>query len=145
MSDLTRVLSLTEQGDPEASEQLLPMVYEGLLTLANQTMAQEPPNQTLHATGFLHNANRRPVELDSPGIAPSAAAVNDVVGGQRQSSIEQIRVSPPSLCAVKGMGIKVRSRPDEFPNSQLRDAPLDHADAELCETNPMNQRGNMCR
>ena len=51
MSDVTRILSAIEQGDPQASEQLLPLVYEELRRLAAQKMAQEAPGQTLAGHG----------------------------------------------------------------------------------------------
>jgi RNA polymerase sigma factor (TIGR02999 family) len=59
MSDVTRILSAIEQGDPQASEQLLPLVYEELRRLAAQKMAQEKPGQTLQATALVHEAYLR--------------------------------------------------------------------------------------
>jgi RNA polymerase sigma factor (TIGR02999 family) len=56
MSDVTRILSAIEQGDPQASEQLLPLVYEELRCLAAQKMAHEKPGQTLQATALVHEA-----------------------------------------------------------------------------------------
>src|SRR5262249_21132012 len=43
MSDVTRILSAIEEGDPHAAEQLLPLVYEELRRLAAHKMAQEKP------------------------------------------------------------------------------------------------------
>jgi RNA polymerase sigma factor (TIGR02999 family) len=62
MSDVTRILSAIEQGDPQASEQLLPLVYEELRRLAAQKMAQESPGQTLQATALVHEAYLRLVD-----------------------------------------------------------------------------------
>jgi RNA polymerase sigma factor (TIGR02999 family) len=59
MTDVTRILSAIEQGDPQASEQLLPLVYEELRRLAAQKMAQESPGQTLQATALVHEAYLR--------------------------------------------------------------------------------------
>jgi RNA polymerase sigma factor (TIGR02999 family) len=59
MSDVTRVLSAIEQGDPHAAEELLPLVYDELRKLAAQKMAQEKPGQTLQATGLVHEAYLR--------------------------------------------------------------------------------------
>src|SRR5262245_53450047 len=56
MSDVTRILSALEQGDPQASEQLLPLVYDELRKLAAQRLAQEKPGQTLQATALVHEA-----------------------------------------------------------------------------------------
>jgi RNA polymerase sigma factor (TIGR02999 family) len=62
MSDVTRILSAIDQGDPQASEQLLPLVYEELRRLAAQKMAQESPGQTLQATALVHEAYLRLVD-----------------------------------------------------------------------------------
>ena len=59
MSDVTRILSAIEQGDPQASEQLLPLVYDELRKLAAQRLAQEKPGQTLQATALVHEAYLR--------------------------------------------------------------------------------------
>jgi RNA polymerase sigma factor (TIGR02999 family) len=59
MSDVTRILSAIEQGDPHATEQLLPLVYDELRNLAAQRLAQEKPGQTLEATGLVHEAYLR--------------------------------------------------------------------------------------
>lgn len=53
MSDVTRILSDIEHGDPKAAEQLLPLVYEELRKFAGAKMAQENPGQTLQATSGL--------------------------------------------------------------------------------------------
>jgi RNA polymerase sigma factor (TIGR02999 family) len=56
MSEVTRILSAIEQGDPHAAEQLLPMVYDELRKLAAQKLAREKPGQTLEATALVHEA-----------------------------------------------------------------------------------------
>jgi hypothetical protein len=50
MSEVTRILSDMEQGDPHAAEQFLPLLYDELRKLAAQRLAQETPGQTLEAT-----------------------------------------------------------------------------------------------
>ena len=64
MSDVTRILSAIEQGDPHAAEQLLPLVYDELRRLAAERMAQEKPGQTLQATALVHEAYVRLVDVD---------------------------------------------------------------------------------
>src|SRR4051794_34052634 len=59
MSDVIRILSAIEAGDPKATEQLLPLVYEELRKLAAQKLAQEKPGQTLQATALVHEAYLR--------------------------------------------------------------------------------------
>ncbi len=59
MSEVTRILSAIEQGDPRAAGQLLPLVYDELRRLAAAQMAREKPGQTLDATGLVHEAYLR--------------------------------------------------------------------------------------
>jgi RNA polymerase sigma factor (TIGR02999 family) len=59
MSDVTRILSQIDSGDPTAAEQLLPLVYDELRKLAASRLAQEKPGQTLQATALVHEANLR--------------------------------------------------------------------------------------
>src|SRR5881398_1415751 len=59
MSEVTRILSAIEQGDPRAAEQLLPLVYDELRKLAAQKLAHEKPGQTLQATALVHEAYLR--------------------------------------------------------------------------------------
>src|SRR5215831_10223320 len=56
MSEVTRIFRAIEQGDPHASEQLMPLVYDELRKLAAHKMAQEKPGQTLQATALVHEA-----------------------------------------------------------------------------------------
>jgi RNA polymerase sigma factor (TIGR02999 family) len=70
MSEVTRILSAIEQGDPHAPEQLLPLVYEELRRLAAQKIARETPGQTLQATALVHEAYLRLVATPaSPELA----------------------------------------------------------------------------
>jgi RNA polymerase sigma factor (TIGR02999 family) len=59
MSDVTRILSAIEEGDPASARQLLPLVYNELRKLAAQKLAQEAPGQTLQATALVHEAYLR--------------------------------------------------------------------------------------
>jgi RNA polymerase sigma factor (TIGR02999 family) len=59
MTDVTRILSAIEQGDPHAAELLLPLIYDELRKLAAQKLAQEKSGQTLQATALVHEAYLR--------------------------------------------------------------------------------------
>lgn len=80
MSDVTLILSAIEQGDPSASEKLLPLVYDELRKLAAQRLDQEKPGQTLQATALVHEAYLRLIGVkqeqhwDSRGHFFAAAA-----------------------------------------------------------------------
>jgi len=77
---VTCILSAIEQGDPQAAEQLLPLVYDELRKLAARRLAQEQPGQTLQATALVHEAYLRLVDTekirrwDSRGHFVAAAA-----------------------------------------------------------------------
>ena len=80
MSDVTRILSDIESGDPSAAEKLFPLVYEELRKLAAIRLAKENPGQTLQATALVHEAYLRLVDgeqarhWDSRGHFFAAAA-----------------------------------------------------------------------
>ena len=59
MTDVTRILSAIEQGDPSAAGQLLPLVYDELRLLAASRLVHEQPGQTLQATALVHEAYLR--------------------------------------------------------------------------------------
>jgi RNA polymerase sigma factor (TIGR02999 family) len=92
MTDITRILSAIEQGDPSAAEQLLPLVYDELRKMAAQKMAREKPGQTLQATALVHEAYIRLVDVnkaqhwDSRGHFFGAAAE-----AMRRILIENVR------------------------------------------------------
>jgi RNA polymerase sigma factor (TIGR02999 family) len=56
MTEVSRIPSTTEPGDPCAAEQLLPLVYDELRRLAAQKLAQENAGQTLQPTALVHEA-----------------------------------------------------------------------------------------
>jgi RNA polymerase sigma factor (TIGR02999 family) len=64
MSEVTRILSAIEQGDHNAAEQLLPLVYDELRKLAAQKLAQEKPGQTLQATALVREVYLRLVDVE---------------------------------------------------------------------------------
>ena len=64
MTDVTRILSAIEQGDPQAAAELLPLVYNELRKLAAQKLVQETPGQTLQATALVHDAYLRLVNVE---------------------------------------------------------------------------------
>jgi RNA polymerase sigma factor (TIGR02999 family) len=66
MSDVTRILSQIESGDPQAAGQLLPLVYDELRKLAAAKLAEEKPGQTLQATALVHDAYIRLVDVEKP-------------------------------------------------------------------------------
>ncbi len=66
MHEVTRIISAIEQGDSDAAEQLLPVVYDELRRLAAEMMAREKPGETLQATALVHEAYIRLVDVKHP-------------------------------------------------------------------------------
>ncbi len=64
MSDVTQILGQIEDGDGQAAEKLLPLVYAELRKLAAARMVNEKPGQTLQATALVHEAYVRMVDVD---------------------------------------------------------------------------------
>ena len=124
MSEVTRILSAIEQGDPSAPEQLLPLVYDELRKLAAARMASEPAGQTLQPTALVHEAYLRLVggevrAWDSRGhfFAAAAEAMRRIVvetarrkkrakhgGGRQRVEVEladlPTRLAPDDLLAL---------------------------------------------
>lgn len=73
MTEVTRILNQIQRGEPNAAEQLLPLVYEELRKLAAQKLAQEAPGQTLQATALVHDAYLRLVMPASGSCGPADA------------------------------------------------------------------------
>jgi RNA polymerase sigma factor (TIGR02999 family) len=69
MHEVTRILNAIGQGDPHASDQLLPLVYDELRRLAAQKLAHEKPGQTLDPTALVHEAYLRLVQVGKAEVA----------------------------------------------------------------------------
>lgn len=66
MNDVTRILAAIEGGDPQASAELLPLVYQELRRLAAARLAHEAPGQTLQPTALVHEAYLRLIGTENP-------------------------------------------------------------------------------
>jgi RNA polymerase sigma factor (TIGR02999 family) len=66
MNEASQLASAVEQGDPQAAERLLPLVYDELRRLASRRLERESPGQTLQATALVHEAYLRLIGGD-PG------------------------------------------------------------------------------
>lgn len=141
MSDVTRILSQIEPGDPSAADELLPLVYEELRKLAAAKLAQEKPGQTLQATALVHEAYVRLVgaadaeRWDHRGHFFAAAAT-----AMRRILIERARRKQRK---IHGGG---RQRQEFNPEQIVVPAPdddllaLDAALAKLGEQDPVKSR-----
>lgn len=111
VSEVTRILSSIDQGDPLAADQLLPLVYDELRQLASTRLNQEKPGQTLQATALVHeaylrlvgNEGGRPWENRGHFFAAAAEAMRRILlnrardrkrlkrgGGRQRVNLDQI-------------------------------------------------------
>jgi RNA polymerase sigma factor (TIGR02999 family) len=67
MNDVSILFAAASNGDPNAADQLLPLVYEELRRLAAQRLAGEVPGQTLQPTALVHEAYLRLTGKDGAG------------------------------------------------------------------------------
>jgi len=118
MSDVTHILSQIESGDPNAAEQLLPLVYEELRKLAAAKLAFEKPGQTLQATALVHEAFLRLVGLPT-NHADKAASHWDGKGHFFAAAAESMRRILVENARRKGRikhgGERIREELDDIP------------------------------
>jgi RNA polymerase sigma factor (TIGR02999 family) len=122
MSEVTRILSGIEQGDPSAAEQLLPLVYEELRKLAAEKMANERPGQTLEATALVHEAYLRLVghgaqpHWNSRGhfFAAAAEAMRRILIGNARSKHAQKRGGQGRRVDLDGIELVDRRASDKL-------------------------------
>jgi RNA polymerase sigma factor (TIGR02999 family) len=142
MSEVTRVLSALEQGDPHAASQLLPLVYDELRKLAAQKLAQERPGQTLQPTALVHEAYLRLVatplrerESDTPWdsrghfFAAAAEAMRRILVEQARRKKRAKHGGDLQRVELHDQEVPVRPPPDEI-------VALDEALTRLAEEDP---------
>ena len=91
MIEVTRILDAIQQGDPQAAEELLPLVYEELRKLAAHKMANEPPGQTLQPTALVHEAWLRLVGSENPKFEGRAHFFGAAAEAMRRILIDRAR------------------------------------------------------
>jgi RNA polymerase sigma factor (TIGR02999 family) len=141
MSEVTRILSAIEQGDPHAAEQLLPLVYEELRKLAAQKLTQEKPGQTLQATALVHEAYLRLVDAeaarhwDSRGhfFAAAAEAMRRILIDQARRKHSQKRGD--GACRVNLDAAASIAGPEELAATEL--LAVDEALQQLASEDPL--------
>src|SRR5436853_6836974 len=123
MSDVTRILSAIEQGDPHAAEELLPLVYEELRQLAAQKLAPEKPGQTLQATALVHEAYLRLVDVDEAQhwnsrrhyFAAAAEAMRRILVERARARGSGKRGGGHERLDLENLAVAAPGRPDDRP------------------------------
>ena len=113
MNEVTRILEAIGGGDPQATEDLLPIVYEELRHLAAQKLSKEPRGHTLQATALVHEAYLRLVGNDAQSwnsrghfFVAAAEAMRRILGFSKHRNL-----SAQNRCSLRR-----RSRPDFGPD-----------------------------
>jgi RNA polymerase sigma factor (TIGR02999 family) len=123
MNEVTRILAALAQGERQAADQLLPLVYNELRQLAAQKLAQETPGQTLQPTALVHEAYLRLTGSDDASapreqhwnsrghfFAAAAEAMRRILidqarqkqsqrrgGGRKRHSLDDVQLVAPEL------------------------------------------------
>ncbi len=108
MSEVTRLIDAAATGDPRASTQLLPLVYDELRRLAEIRLTREPAGQTLQPTALVHEAYLRLVGSDDPGWDGRHHFFGAAAEAMRRVLVDNARAK---RCGKRGGG-----RPREYPN-----------------------------
>jgi len=121
MNEVTRIINAIEQGDPQATEKLLPLVYEELRVLATQKMAQEKPGQTLQATALVHEAYLRLVGSEGKGwdstghfFAAAAEAMRRILVEKARSKVTRKRGGERRKIHLERLESPFESTPEEL-------------------------------
>jgi RNA polymerase sigma factor (TIGR02999 family) len=144
MTELTRLLSAAERGEPRAAEQLLPLVYDELRRLAAQKLAQEKPGQTLQATALVHEAYTRLVGGETAGRQPrwdgrghffaaAAEAMRRILVDRAREKRSRKRGGGRKRLDVDAADLATRATPDQL-------LALDDALAKLARQDPAAAR-----
>ena len=139
MSEIHQILSAIEQGQPQAAEQLLPLVYDELRKLAARQLASERPGQTLQPTALVHEAYLRLVGQEQPRpyrdrghfFAACAQAMRHILVDRARRKQTQKRGGGAVRQPLEGL---VAPAPDE----EL--LALDEALGRLAESDPLKAR-----
>jgi len=91
MNDVTRILNAAQDGDPRATEELLPLVYDELRRLAGHKMTGESSGHTLQATALVHEAWMRLVGSNQSGWANRAHFFAAAAESMRRILVEHAR------------------------------------------------------
>jgi RNA polymerase sigma factor (TIGR02999 family) len=122
MSDVTRILSAINQGDPRAAEQLLPLIYDELRKLAAAKLAQEKPGQTFQATALVHEAYVRLVDVnkaqewDSRGhfFAAAAEAMRRILVDHAREKASAKRGGTLKKIDIDAVDVATTATPDQL-------------------------------
>jgi RNA polymerase sigma factor (TIGR02999 family) len=142
MSEVTRILSAIEDGDPTAAQHLLPLLYDELRQLAAHKLAQEMPGQTLQATALVHEAYLRLVDVDkaqhwnSRGhfFAAAAEAMRRILIENARGKAREKRGGDWQRVNFEDLDVTTSVSPDQLvtlDDALVRLAAIDHLAGEL--------------
>jgi RNA polymerase sigma factor (sigma-70 family) len=163
MSEVTHILNAIQHGDPQAADQLLPLVYDELRQLAARKLAHEKPGHTLQPTALVHEAYLRlvasrdasaPQEQSWEGrghfIAAAAEAMRRILvesarrkkrgkrgGGRGRVELETVGAPEQRTQRSGAGGVPVQPPADEIVALDEEIVALDEALSRLAGKDPM--------
>jgi RNA polymerase sigma factor (TIGR02999 family) len=108
-SDVTRLLRRWSQGDREALDELVPLMYAELRQLAHQRLRRESANRSVNTTGLVHDAYLKLVGVQSPQFRDRAHFLAMASRVMRRLLVDQARARR----AAKRGGAAVPAELDE--------------------------------
>jgi RNA polymerase sigma factor (TIGR02999 family) len=121
MNDVTRILNAAQAGDPQATEELLPLVYDELRRLAGHKMAGEASGHTLQATALVHEVWLRLVGSNQQGwanrahfFAAAAEAMRRILVEHARRKLSQKRGGGVEHAELNESAIVLAAPPDEL-------------------------------
>jgi len=143
-ADIPRILTAIECGSARATDELLPLVYAELRSLAARRLAQERPGATLQATALVHEAYLRLLGGDRPAGQPQWEGVGHFYAAAAEA-IRRILVEKARARAAGKRGggwqrvtLDPSARIGEVDRAELLD--LDAALQALAEEDPRKAR-----
>ncbi len=137
MTDVTRILNAIERGDAQATDELLPLVYEELRLLAAQKLGQEAPGQTLQPTALVHEAYLRLVGDGAQSWQSRGHFFGAAAEAMRRILVEAARRKRRLKRGGEAQRVDMDNvdAPADQPSEDL--LALDEALARLCELEPL--------
>lgn len=118
-SDITEALAAWSNGEREAMDRLIPLVYQQLLSLARRRMSLEAPDHTLRPTELVHEAYLRLVRSEIPAknrahfYAICAQLMRRILVDHARASLREKRGGGAVVVPLEGMDVGSSDKPEQ--------------------------------
>lgn len=114
------LLAQWSDGNREAMDRLMPLVYEQLLTLARKRLSHEAPDHTLRPTDLVHEAYLRLIQSEIPAsnqahfYALCARLMRRILIDHAKASLRQKRGGGAAVIALEGLDLASAEAPERM-------------------------------